>query len=369
MRAIAIAAGLFLVAVAACGSSHRTSVDSRYDYVWQAASQLSEACARQDDPASDVDGTLWLRGGSKPLVYEIESQLTRPDVVSSLGDHFELWGQFWPCKTPVAIYTRPPSPNVVMTLLSHAKSQRRTIVLGHFRLAGGTNRDAPAGYGNAIVAANGRIVFFSGQSIRPAGGHEFTASGLPPGWLISALSVSPRDPSVFLADVSSNPNVPGGCRGNTEHGAVFLITPRASTRLRGYDACQGGVGTQWRPDGHAILWFVGADKPRLFVSDARGRHLRPLLRHPVCGALWSHDGKEIAYGYTCRRTAVLDLATGTSHMVGRGQLLAWSPDGKELALMQIHRPWYGPGTPAAKIVAVPVDGGPSRLLIRIPRTK
>lgn len=369
--------GLVLVGAGVAFGAHelvghggdRRLVSSRYDYVWQAASRVARGCARRDAPSSDVDGLLWLRGGSHPLVFLLEEQLPKPDVVSSRGDHFAVWGEFWPCRTPVAIYMRPPSPYTVMTVLTSDRAQRKTIAVGRFRLAEGSNRNALAGYGNAIVAADGRVIFFDGTTIHYAGGSEFAAQGIPHGMQISALAVSPRDSSVFLANVVSNPNVPGGCRSNDEQGAVYLITPRGSSKLKGYDPCQGAINVQWSPDGQRVLWFLGADQPHLFVSDGLGRHLHELIDHPVCGALWSPDGRKVAYGYSCMRVHVLDLSTGESHFAGAGGLRAWSPDGQELALIRVHRPFYGSGFPGGSIVAVPATGGQARLLMKLPPKK
>src|SRR5438477_358586 len=144
------------------GRGGARSVWSRYAFVWQAASRVSRGCARRDDASSDVDGLLWLRGGSRPLVYFRNDFLPTADVVSSVGDHLALWGEFWPCRTPVAIYGRPPSPDAMMTVLASVRAKRKTIALGRFRLAEGPNRDAPADYGDAIIAADGRVIFFDG---------------------------------------------------------------------------------------------------------------------------------------------------------------------------------------------------------------
>jgi Tol biopolymer transport system component len=256
----------------------------------------------------------------------------------------------------------------MMTVLASARAKRKTIALGRFRLAEGPNRDAPAGYGNAIIAADGRVIFFAGTTIRYAGGREFTARGLPHGWQISALAASPRDSSVFLAIVQTNPNVPGGCRSNDEKAGLYLITPSGSTKLKGYDPCAGTIDVQWSPNGRRILWFLGADEQHLFISDGQGHNLHELIGQKVFGALWSPDGREIALGYSRTRVDVLDLASGASHFVGTGQLRAWSPDGKELALIR-ERPIVGSGFPGGSIVAVPVRGGPARLLIKLPPKK
>lgn len=148
---------------------------------------------------------------------------------------------------------------------------------------------------------------------------------------------------------------------------VFRITRTTSVRLRSYNSCRDGLTVQWSPDGEHIAWFIspGGNAARLSISDALGRRLQRLVARPILNGVWSPDSTSIAYGYggDNRRTAVVDVSTGASHAVGKGYPLAWSPDGKELALFRqspvIPQP---PGT----IVAVPATGGRARLLFKVP---
>lgn len=244
-----------------------------------------------------------------------------------------------------------------MTTLASDPAQRKTIAVGRF------------GDAEWTIAPNGRLIFFARQSIRYAGDRPFKVRGLPSGWLLTSLVASPRDPSDLLANAESNPHVPGGCRTNVEHGGVFLIRGSASTMLKAYNPCPvGSIGLEWSPDGRRILWFLGVEKTYLYISDERGRRLHKVVDHSVCNALWSPDGREIAWG-SCTRAHVLDLATGASRFVATGYLEGWSPDGKDLALLRIHRPYYGTGFAGGSVVAVPVAGGPIRRLIRMPATK
>ncbi len=74
----------------------------------------------------------------------------------------------------------------------------------------------------------------------------------------------------------------------------------------------------------------------------------------------------MAYGFyrgRVRWTAVVNVSTGTRHLVATGDPLAWSPDGKEIAFIRqgtvLPQP---PGT----IVAVPAAGGRTQLLFKAP---
>jgi WD40 repeat protein len=364
MRAALLPAAAAVLALTACGSSHRT-VWSHYPSVPEAASRVSHDCARKDDPSSDVDSLLWLRGGKRPLVYYRADVLPGHHVLSSPGGDYPLWGVFWPCNPPVIVYGRPRSPLTFVTVLAPGHGQLKTTRVGRFRLAGGSSRTSLAGYGNAIIGANGRLIFFDGATIRYADGDEFAARDLPRGWRITRLAVSPWDSGTFLASVESKPG-PDGCRGTVE-GAVYLISPERSTKLRSYDPCADSVGAEWSPNGRKILWFSGADPESVFVSDGQGRHLHEIA-DDTDGALWSPDGRMIAYAQG-KSVFVLDLSSGVRRLVGRGGLGAWSPDGKELALVEL-RPVGAHGIfEGGSIVAFPVHGNRSRLLLRIPAAK
>jgi hypothetical protein len=354
MRAVAIVAGILLIAVSGgCGSGGRGlgSVSARYTYVWQAASHLSSGCARRAELSSNSWDLVFARGGARPLVYYYESWRRTPLLVSSQGGRFSLIGEdLWPCRTPVAM-TRGKG-GWMMTRLASDPSQRKTIPVGRF------------GDANWVIAPSGRFLFFDGQTIQYAGAKAFTPRGLPAGWSIQTLAPSPRDPSVFIATVSSPT---ADCRATIEPGAAYLITPGGSRKLREYNECTvGSIRPVWAPDGRAMLWAIGTGQFDLYLSDARGRHLRKLVSK-VCAPLWSPDGKEIAYERACAaqnpRSYVLDFAGRTSHLVGEGRLEAWSPDGKELALSRVKVPWYS-GTPGGSVVIMPVSGGPAHTVIR-----
>lgn len=367
------AAGAFvataMLAMCACGSSKPKSVFAKYPSLRVAAASISHHCTR-DFTSSNSNGLLWLAGGARPLVYYASAEGDPPDkVLNTRGPGIPPWGLLWPCDPPVVIHypsthTASVSSTALLTVLASKPSERKTIGLGRIRLANPENWNTLSGYANGLIAPDGRIIFFSGTTIRYAGGAEFSVHGLPKNWQIGALVVSPRDPSVFLADAKK-----GRLGGQPCASALYRVTPKSSTRLRGYDGCTDGVVVQWSPDGRHIAWFVspGGNAPRLAISDALGDHLRTLVTRPILGgAVWSPDSKSIAYGLGSRgrqRTALVNVSTGARHLVAKGYPLAWSPDGKELALIRqgtvVPQP---PGT----IVAVPAAGGRAHLLFRIP---
>jgi WD40-like Beta Propeller Repeat len=73
--------------------------------------------------------------------------------------------------------------------------------------------------------------------------------------------------------------------------------------------------------------------------------------------LWSPNGTTIAYATKRGVAAVVSLASGAAHELGRGTPLAWSPDGREVALAVAGRPL---------IESVPASGGRSHVLLRLP---
>jgi hypothetical protein len=364
---LAVAAALVVSACGSGASAGRKSVDVRYASLRQAAAAaaaaLSHHCTR-DVTSSDSNGLLWLVGGPRPLVYYASPDGDPPDkVLTTSGSAIPPWGLLWPCRPPVVIHypkthTASGSSAALLTVLASKPSERRTITLGQARFANVENRNSLSGYANALAAPNGRIVFFGGTKIRYANGPEFSVRGLPQGWQIGALAVSPRNPFVFLAIAKKGELGSQPCAS-----AVYRITRTSSSRLRSYSGCQAGVMVQWSPDGRHIAWFTPAG---LGVSDASGRPVRPLVRRLRSSTAWSPDSTEIAYGFNHRGihwTGVVDVSTGARHVVGKGYPLAWSPDGKEVALIR-------QGTvlplPAGSIVAVPASGGRAHLLFKIP---
>lgn len=361
-----------VIALSACGGSGRKSVFVKYPSLQQAAGRISQHCTR-DITSSNANGLLWLAGGRRPLVYYASASGDPPnEVLTTRGPAIRPWGLLWPCSPPVVIHypnthTASPSSTALLTVLATKPSARKTITLGRVRLANPENWNTMSGYANGLVAPNGKIIFFGGTKIRYADGPEFSVRGLPPGWRIGSLVVSPSNPDVFLAVAEK-----GELGGQPCPAAVYRITRTRSTSLESFDGCVTGVTVQWSPDGRHIAWFTSpnGDATRLSVSDARGRHRRRLVARPIWGAVWSPASRSIAYGYIGRHphgggqwTSVVNVSTGANHFVGSGYPLAWSPDGKQLAL--IRQSQVIPSPPGS-IVAVPAAGGRARLLLRVP---
>ena len=360
-------AGVALMALSSCGGSDQRSVYVQYASLRTAAATLSHHCT-SDLTSSDSNGLLWLAGGTRPHVYYASPTGDPPDrVLNTRGPAIPPWGLLWPCDPPVVIHypnthTASRSSTALLTALAPKQSERKTITLGQVRFDNPENRNALSGYANGLVAPNGKIIFFDGTKIRYANGPEFSVRGLPSGWQIGSLVVSPSDPFVFLATAQKGKQGSGPCAA-----AAYRITRTSSTKLRRYNSCTTGFTAQWSPDGRRILWFISpnGDATHLLVSGADGRHFRELFSHDV-DAVWSPDSKSIAYGFYRRRdrwTSVLDVSSGASHVVAKGDPLAWSPDGKELAL--IRQSEVIPSRPGT-IVAVPATGGRAHLLLRVP---
>jgi hypothetical protein len=360
--------------LSACGGGGGRSVYVKYPSLRAAAAAISHHCAPRDVPSADSNGVLWLSGGRQPLVYYAPEFAGPPEeVFSSLGPTLEPWGEFmWPCRPPVVVHyprthTASRSSTALLTVLTSSPHQRKTSTLGLVRFAGGgpQNRNSLGGGGNAITAPNGRIIFFSENKIRYAVGPQWTVGGLPHDWQIEGLVVSPSNPSVFLADVvNTTPSQP---KNPPCEASIYRIEATQSTRLQSYDPCSGGLEAEWSPNGRNIAWTSapGSNRPGLSITDAYGRHRHILTSREIVGAVWSPDSTALAYAFDQhgRWTAVVNIRTGARHVITRGEPLAWSPDGKNLAILRDDV------SPTTTIVAVPVTGGQPRLLFKIPPAK
>lgn len=275
--ACAFAAGM-VIATSACGGSGPRSVSVRYGSMVSAAAATSHHCVPVVTSA-DSNGLLWLAGGPRPLAYYASSDGDPPDeVLSTRGPARRPWGLLWPCRPPVVIHyprthTASRSSKALLTVLSTKPSKRKTITLGQIRLANPENWNSLSGYANGLIAPSGKIIFFSGTKIRYAGGPEFSVHGLPEGWQIGSLVVSPRNPRVFLAVAAANGKVgsrparpvSSGSRGRPASGSG------ATTAAGTGSPCNGALTESTsRGSSRRAATRHGSRSPMRSAADSRG---------------------------------------------------------------------------------------------------
>jgi hypothetical protein len=214
----------------------------------------------------------------------------------------------WPCRTPVVFYLGNRG-YLWMKPLTAKHGQRLGRIL---------NR--------AAFDSHGRLVQVEGMTIHYLGGPTVTPRGLPTkGWRIERLAPSPRQQSLFLAEVEK----PGctGASGST--GRLYVISPRGNRQLATYDSCGNPPLAVWSQDGSKIFWTTYRSGPvvtRLHISDSAGRHTRILtsIKRNVPYALWSPDGRTIAYTSQgdLAQAADINSATRAAHALTH---IRWKP--------------------------------------------
>jgi WD40 repeat protein len=296
------------------------------------AYSLSTGCAARGHSVSDSD-LLWLRNGS---VYFVDKK----KVISSRGADtavpaFTTPVGFRACGTPLLLYTFGPELRA-MTL----SGPRKTIALGS----------------NVAVAPDLSLISFSGSQIT-AGSSSFVARGLPLHWKIMSIAVSPRDPHVFLAAAQSPEAGIETCGKGL--GGIYRITPSGSKAIFVDNPCRDHPQAAFSPNG-ATISYVGGPSASLYTLDSSGAHVqRVTSAGDVTRYLWSPDGTRIAYGTKSGAVAVLSLKNGAVHELGRGAPLAWSPDGREVALAAAGKP---------VVEAVSASGSGKRVLLQLPKS-
>lgn len=338
-------------AAAQTGSPPRAADIPRFDSLRAKAATLAQDCPATDQPSANARGLLWTRGGA---VYYASTSVPSA-AVSSAGRRWNLPTNATPvtflsCSPPVLAYT------VGLQLYLIALGPRpKTLSLGRAVVSGENG-----------IAPDWRFVVVHGRTVRYLGGPSLVAPGLPTGWKIADVVPSPRSERVFLAHVVA----PGECGA----GGLYRISPAGSTRLVSYDSCDDYPAAAWSPDGSRILDVTGSS---LFVSGARGQDRRKLSgRLRVYFAIWSPDGRQIAFAFRngVGQTGVVDVASGSvrhlTHLQPKrvqpprqypsATPLAWSPDGKEIALL--YRPTANARATVATIAA---GGGRPRILFRL----
>jgi WD40-like Beta Propeller Repeat len=293
---------------------------------------LSISCS-PSRAASSSTNLLWL-GGAQTRVYYVHGG----KVISSAGrsralPSFARAAGFRACAEPVLLYTM--GSELRATALS---GSRKTLTLGQ----------------NAVVAPNGQLVSYAGTRVTYAGGSSFAARGLPLKWRIASLVVSPRDSHLLLAAAQSPEAGIETCGKGL--GGIYRVTPSGSKTLLVDNPCHDHPQAAFSPSGSTISFVSGSGKD-LYVLAASGANPRRLTSQAgIRGYLWSPDGTRIAYVTKQGECAVVAVASGKTHELGKGQPLAWSPDGREVALAAAGKP---------TVQAVSATGGSSRVLLRV----
>ena len=157
-------------------------------------------------------------------------------------------------------------------------------------------------------------------------------------------------------------------------GGGLCVVGLDSTPARRLTGPEFDVTPDWSPDGRQLAFASAGTRPTqdhgydVYIHDAATGTARNLTRGQEWGDFsldpaWSPDGRELALvaasGYFADAIVVLDLETGESwDFVGAPQALAptWSPDGRRIA--------FAGSTPTgAAIFVVDVQGGSRRVLV------
>lgn len=318
---------LALVAAGCGGGTQATSGGPRH-------APLSISCSTPRATSSSAS-LLWL--GGKRLWYVHSGR-----VISSAGGSralpsFARAAGFRACAAePVLLYTL--GSELRATALA---GSQKTLTLGN----------------NAVVAPDGQLVSYAGTRVSYAGGSSFSARGLPLKWTIASIVVSPRDSHLLLAAAQSPEAGIETCGKGL--GGIYRVTPSGSKTLLVDNPCHDHPQAAFSPSGSAIS-YVGGSANDLYVLASSGASPRRLTSHAqVRGYLWSPDGTRIAYVTKQGECAVVAVSSGRTRDLGRGRPLAWSPDGREVALAAAGRP---------TVEAVSASGGSQRVLLRLRRS-
>jgi Tol biopolymer transport system component len=125
---------------------------------------------------------------------------------------------------------------------------------------------------------------------------------------------------------------------------------------------------RWSPDG--VLAVAGRDlsgQDGVFLVDAATGDTRPLARGTMkTTPQWSPDGRTMFHGHWAEALMAHDVASGAEKEVVPANPLTWerivSPDGRFVAI----KTRVDPGTRMSRLFIVPVAGGDSRELLRLP---
>ena len=279
-------------------------------------------CHARVGASSNANGVLWARGGSKPAVYAVVgTKVIAPSGVSSVPAGGTGIG-FWACSPHSLLYTSDD---------------------GVLRMSGA---DGPTTIGaNGVAAPNGWFLTYDGATIRYTNGEKLVARGIGDGWQIATVAVNPRNPHIVFAGTVSPEQETEHCK--VQAGIAYRVTRAKTSTVLRWTPCHGDPLIGWSPDG-TLMSFVRGSRQTLYIADAYGRAAASVAPD-VSGYLWSPDGSRIAYNVSNARTprvAVVDVATGATRILAAGTLGAWSPDGKDVAVVS-----------GSSVIGVPAAGG------------
>jgi hypothetical protein len=380
MRIVVLAAALTLLV--GCGSGGGSS--ARYSVPLGGFASLRAAAASVSGDCAETAGAglpqlitpsglnsgiaLW----QGPVVYAAAQYVTDRAGANVAAGAFSSRGlrmslprdalpiALWPCRKPVLFYFGNRG-YLWMKPLAAKHGQRLGRILTR-----------------AAFDSHGRLAQIEGTTIQYLGGPAITPRGLPStGWRIERLALSPRQQSVFLAEVEKP-----GCTGASEDtGRLYLISPRGNRQLATYDSCANPPLAAWSEDGAKIFWTTYGSGPvvtRLHVSDSAGRDVRILasIKRSVGYVRWSPDGRTIAYTSQgdLAQVADVDSATGAVRALThiqwkptapprqppRAAVVGWSPNSRIVLIVHAR-----PNGRRTTIDAVAARGGRPHALIQL----
>lgn len=306
---LAVAASVGSLLAAGCGGGDRAAV------------KAAARCDARVGASSNANGVLWAQGGNKPAVYAVAgAKVIAPSGVSRVPPGATGVG-FWSCRPYSLLYTSG----------------------GVLRMSGA--RGSTTIGANGVAAPNGWLLTFKGTTIRYPNGERLVARGVGHGWRITTVAVDPKNPRIVFASTESPTAEVEECKMGL--GIAYRVTPATTSTVLRWTPCHGAPLVGWSPDGTQMS-FIQGPRHILYVADPYGRAAVSLVRD-VSTYLWSPDGSRIAYNVSNSRTpqvAVVDVATGATRIVAAGTLGAWSPDGKDVAVVS-----------GSSLIGVPAAGG------------
>lgn len=265
-----------------------------------------------------------LLGGTSPPpphIYASVSENGRMGVISTDGGRW-----FYPThNSPIVL--SPDLPEVLWSTLG----RKLTVTL-----LGGPQHPVRTQTQTALAfGTHGRIYYASGRRIFTLGGDTITAH-MPTG---SISDVSPSPDGLSFA-VSTPDLYVVSAAGTT------LVTPEI-------DPLSERPRPVWSPDGSQIAYLSGHE---LWVVAPDGTGRRQVTHTPAVDEVdvtWSPDSTRLAY--TVHGLSYVASLTGTTVSLGKGAIGAWSPDGRQIALIR----------PPAVVVVPARGGGASRVVLRL----